>query len=356
MAMTEATAERQFPCPNCGSDLTWSPAEQALACTSCGTRLPHDPPQTTLSKFFDSVTGQGARVDPRPSERAAYRCTGCQAVSYFERGVTVSRCPFCGAAAIAPYDAFPDRFRPESIVPFLTSEAEARAAAQAWIRRIWFAPSKLARLLRTGGFRGAYFPFWSFDAHAVAHWDRAGGVRGIIEMDFDDVLVCADRSVDPALVARLEPFPGRIHRAYDPRYAAGWSVARAQRDYDEAADVAHARMQRDLLATAKPGQPAQERDSMQLRGVEYPRETCRQTLLPVWLFEYAYLSRRYRIAVNGATGKTVGDAPASIGKLALLAIAMLWLAVFVADAETAVRLPGILLDALRSWVPSPAGT
>jgi predicted RNA-binding Zn-ribbon protein involved in translation (DUF1610 family) len=347
MAMTEAAAGRH-PCPNCGGDLSWRPEQKALACPSCGMRLPAETTPITLSRAFDSA-GQGAHAAARPRDRAAYRCVGCHAVSYLERGVAAARCPFCGAAELVPYTTFADDFRPERIVPFLTSEHEARAAAAQWVARLWFAPSKLGRVARTGVVRGAYLPFWSFDAHAVAHWDRAGGVRGIVEMDFDDVRVCADRSIDPQVGARLEPFPGRTFRAYDPRYAAGWSIVVAQRDYDDAAQVAHRSMERELLDTAQAGQPARERDRMQIRSVEYPREACRQTLLPLWLFEYAYLSRRYRITVNGATGKVVGDTPASIGKLALLSLALLTAALFVAFPGVALRIPLALADALR-WL------
>jgi LSD1 subclass zinc finger protein len=353
--MTEAIEEWRFPCPNCGGDLTWSPTQKTLVCSSCGTTLPPAPTTTTHPKFLEQDSGQGSRSETRakPQDRAAFRCSSCRAVSYFDRGSAAARCPFCGAAALAPYDAFADFFRPESIMPFLTSETEARAAASQWIRRAWLAPSKLARLARTGAIKGAYLPFWTFDAHAIAHWDRAGGVRGIIETDFDDVLVCAERDMDARLLAELEPFPSKALCAYDPRYAAGWTVGRAQREQDEAMRISHGQMERELLGAARHSQPAKERDKMQLRGVEYTRETCRQTLLPVWTLDFAYLKRRYRIAVNGATGKAAGSAPTSIAKVAVLTIVALWICLSLADPDLALRMPVLIAKGIRWIVTRP---
>ena len=97
-------------------------------------------------------------------------------------------------------------------MPFLIAAQDARAAAARWIRSAWFAPSKLARLARSDAVKGVYLPFWTFDAHAVAHWDTPGGTRGIIEMDFDDLLVCGDRQADPQLMERLEPYPAKALR------------------------------------------------------------------------------------------------------------------------------------------------
>jgi predicted RNA-binding Zn-ribbon protein involved in translation (DUF1610 family) len=340
-AMTEAIEELRFPCPNCGCELTWSPVQKTFVCTSCGTTLPPTATTITHSKSLERSSGPGSQGEMRAKaqDRAAFRCDACHAVSYFERGSAVARCPYCGAAALAPYDAFVDFFRPERIVPFLTSEAQARAAAAQWIRRAWLPPSGLARLARTGAIKGAYLPFWTFDAHAIAHWDRAGGVRGIIEMDVDDVLVCAHRGVDPQLGAQLAPFPAKAFRAYDPRYAAGWTVSPAQREQDDAMRISHGQIERELLAAARHSQPAKERDKMQLRGVEYTRETCRQTLLPVWTLDYTYFRRSYRIAVNGATGKPTGSVPTSVIKVALLTIIALWICVSLADPDLALRIP-----------------
>ena len=349
--MAEAISARRYPCPNCGGELRWDPAHQTLACAACGTLQPLDPPPVEQATFIEHDLADSLHrardAQPAPG-REAVKCASCQAVSYFDCATAADRCPFCGSAAIVPYDAFGDSFNPESVVPFLVAEADARTCALQWIRSAWLAPRKLAHLARTDFVKGTYLPYWTFDAHAVGHWEGPGN-RGIIEMDFDDLLVCADRAADAALLQQLEPWPAKALRPYDPRFVAGWTAVRYQLGLDDATTAAHARMDRELLAAAKRNQPAKQRDKMRLLGAEYAREKCKQTLLPVWLFDYTYLGRPYRIAINGASGNAAGKAPTSLIKVALLAAAALWVYLFFQDPGTALEIPVWIVKGLW-WV------
>src|SRR5438067_6278868 len=102
-----------------------------------------------------------------------------------------------GASSDISY-AEPARFAPDGVVPFLIAESDARERALRWIRRAWLAPSKIARLVRRDDVKRAYLPFWAFDARAIGYWNAAGVTRGIIEMDFCNVLVSAERRSDSA--------------------------------------------------------------------------------------------------------------------------------------------------------------
>jgi hypothetical protein len=43
-------------------------------------------------------------------------------------------------------------------------------------------------------------------------------------------------------------------------------------------------------------------------------------LLPIWVGNYHYRGRAFRVLVNGQTGKTAGDKPIDTVKVALLAL------------------------------------
>ncbi|MEP7274728.1 MAG: hypothetical protein ABI812_00140 [Betaproteobacteria bacterium] len=202
--------------------------------------------------------------------------------------------------------------------PSAFGEAEARAFALAWIRRQWLASPALSRHARSGPIESLSLPFWLIDAYAVAHWEGPA-LRGIIEMDFGALAVCAEPSVDSVLMETLEPWPLaplRPHDAHpcaaatpatDPQAAATGSAPTLY-SLDDARARARRRMERDLIATARRGQPAAVRERMRLLGVEYPREACDRAQLPLWQFDDLRFGRRWRIAVNGTTGKAAGRA------------------------------------------------
>ena len=194
--------------------------------------------------------------------------------------------------------------------PFAFGEAEARAAALAWVHRRWLASPALSRCAREGPIESVWVPFWLIDAHAVAHWEGPG-LRGIIEMDFGGLSICAEALADAALMEALEPWPARAFRPHNAQDLADRTVVRATLSRDDAIALAGKRMERELLAAARRGQAAATRERMRLLGVEYPREACEPVLLPLWRFEGHRFGRRWRIAINGSTGKAAGHAAAA---------------------------------------------
>jgi len=242
-----------------------------------------------------------------------------------------------------------DTFRPDGIIPFAIDEPAARERAIRWIRRSWLPPSKLGHVSRSDAVNGFYLPFWVFDAHAIGYWSGGSVMRGIIEMDFGNLLVCADRGTDSNGMQALEPPLSKAVRAYDPRLVAGRPISNAQRGQDEATLLAHTRMERELAATTRRSRPPKERDKVLLSRVEYARENCKRLLLPIWLIDYRYLGRRYRITVDGSSGNVTGEVPTSVAKVALVTIAALWVILFLGDAETAMSIPVRMAEGVR-WL------
>jgi hypothetical protein len=230
-------------------------------------------------------------------------------------------------AGIAPPSALPPQ-SPQLIAPFVLAEADARAGALMWLAARWLAPWTFARQARRNPLAASFVPCWIFATHAVAHWEGPG-LRGIIEMDFVDLAISADPAAD-ALPDSLAPWPSQALRPLDPQYAGDRPQGRATRDVGDAATLAHQRMERDLIATARRSQPAKQRDKLRLLGVEYPRETPVLALVPVWSVDCVYLGRTHRIAVNGATGRVAGSVPASIEKIVVAVAALLALCIAVA--------------------------
>ena len=195
---------------------------------------------------------------------------------------------------------------------FAFGEAEARAAALAWIHGRWAASPTLSRHAREGPIAALWLPFWLIDAHGVAHWE-APALRGIVEMDFGTLPVCAEAYADPLLMEALEPWPTSAVRVLDPRDAEGRAVAPAALSRDNAMAAARRRMERELTATARRNQTKATRERMRILGVEYPRETCECVLLPIWRFDDVRLGRRWRVVVNGVTGRTAGRPAGAAG-------------------------------------------
>ena len=278
----------KFACPACGGEAVWNPAKQKLVCPFCGTESPAK---------LDAVTGgivehdlvaalRGIGDDARgwQAEKRQVKCQSCNAISVFDPARQAQNCEFCGSAQLVPYEEAKPAFRPESVLPFVVSEPQARDRIRQWYGKLWLAPNALKRRALTDTVKGIYLPYWTFDAQADAQWTADAGyyyyttetyiengqtrtrqvrnvrwepAAGRLAHFFDDDLVCASVGVHPNLLRGVEPFPTGTLKPYDAGYVAGWVVERYQIDLVGAAQRAREAMdaegQRSCARSRFPG-------------------------------------------------------------------------------------------------------
>jgi len=343
----EATARSKYHCPACGAEAHWNPAKQALICPYCGVESPaelqvrgdetviveHDLAEA-LRAIPDAARGWDAR-------KTSVKCQSCHAVSVFDPDKVGKRCEFCGSAALVPYEALEDPFRPESLLPLKVSEAQARDLIRGWYKRQWFAPNNLDAKAVTDTVHAVYLPYWTFDAQAFARWQaesgqyywvREGGKRrrkvrwtpvsGELSHAFDDELVCASTGVQAGMLRAVEPFPSDALVPYDPGYLAGWTVERYQIDLVAAAQRSREQMNEKLRRLCAAQIPGDTHRRLQVEA-QFSRQTFKHLLAPVWLLTYVYRNTPYQVVVNGVTGTMAGSRPWSWIKIALLAAVVL---------------------------------
>ena len=178
----ETTAIGKHPCPECGGNLEWNAAKQALACPYCGTIATWQPAEAASGdgRPVDEQDLDAALRDPAnqrgwSEERREVQCQSCRAISVFVDGRVAQRCDFCGSPAIVAHESLGDAITPQSLLPFKLSEGQVRDRIRAWYGERWFAPNRLKTAALTDTLKGVYLPYWTFDAHASAHWQAEAG-------------------------------------------------------------------------------------------------------------------------------------------------------------------------------------
>jgi predicted RNA-binding Zn-ribbon protein involved in translation (DUF1610 family) len=347
-AATAALAK--FACPSCGGEAVWDPARQKLVCPFCGTQSPAKIDASGAIEEHDLVAALRALPDDARGWNAdvrQVRCQSCNAVSVMDPARQAQNCPFCGSAQLVPYTETKPAFRPESVLPLRISEDAAREGIRRWYGRLWLAPSALKRRALTDAVKGAYLPYWTFDAHVDARWTAEAGyyyyttetyvengqtrtrqvqhvrwepAAGRLTHFFDDDLVCASVGVRGDLVRGIEPFPTQDLKPYDSAYVAGWVVERYQIDLVGAAQRARADMEAKLTMLCGQQVPGDTYRNLQVQA-DWSGQTFKHILAPVWLLTYHYGTRGFQCVMNGVTGAIRGEYPKSPWKIALLVVA-----------------------------------
>jgi DNA-directed RNA polymerase subunit RPC12/RpoP len=351
-------AGRKFPCRQCGAKLDFDPEARGLKCPYCGyTEViaeaddderakiqEHD-----LDEFLDgnedkaraAVTGHSSQVT----------CTGCGAVVLLADRVATEKCPYCGTHLENKPETVENLIAPESLLRFRVPEREAHAAFDKWVTGLWFAPTELKQLANLGQFGSVYVPFWTYDAMTYTkytgqrgddYWDteyytdaqgkqqsrqvrrtRWCPVSGEVRHFFDDVLIRASRTLPDHLILKLPPWHLPHLEPFQDEFLAGHVAERYSVSLKEGFREARGVME-DTITGLICRDIGGDHQRIDWRRTQYMGVTFKHTLLPVWVANYRYREKLFRVLINGETGRVAGDRPWSWWKITRLVLLIIF--------------------------------
>ena len=341
-----------YQCPSCTGPLHFAGASGKLECEYCGAAYD----VAEIEARYADKERKAAAAQQAAEERAAagetdwdlsglssdwgadadgmraYSCPSCGAELICEAATAATSCPYCGNPTVVP-GQFAGALRPDYVIPFKLSREQAVAALKQHYKGKPFLPKSFTSGNHIEEIRGIYVPFWLFDGEAegsaryeatrshtirtgseeitrTEHFDvfRAGSVA------FEKVPVDASSkmpddhmdSIEPYDYGELKPFS----TAYLPGFLADKYDVTAEESSQRADERCKSTLEQALRATVSGYEtctPIDEQVSLRRGAVHY-------ALLPVWLLNTKWQGKDFLFAMNGQTGKLVGDLPMSWGK------------------------------------------
>lgn len=331
----------EYRCPACGASLQFDSGSQQVVCPYCDSSFS---PQDLID--YDSFLEQDAKNDTsdawsKDAERwekdeatglNVYVCAACGGEVLGDDTLASARCPFCDNTVIMKRQ-FTGEWKPDLVIPFKVD----KKAAQDAFRKHLHGKKMLPKAFRTESsieeIKGIYVPFWLFSSDVSASmrykgttsraWTDGGydyvetsnyALLRAADAHFSRIPVDGSEKMDDALMDSLEPFDYSQAVDFQTAYLSGFFSDR----YDVNADISVARAQtrfnqtmNNLMSTTTGGfnSVALETSSMSERNNK--REYA---LLPVWLLHVKWNGKLYTFAMNGQTGKFVGNLPFDKGR------------------------------------------
>lgn len=350
-ATPSATAAHTFPCGQCGAQLTFSPGAQSLKCQYCG----HEQTiaQDSVKPIVEYDLTEGLeRLRRRPANELVrdgieVRCKGCGATAVVAD--QAKSCAFCDApVVVAPHGEQDEIVVPESLLPFGVEDRQVREMFRAWVKSLWFKPGDLTKRAQAQRVDGVYLPYWTYDSETTTHYTGMRGdhyyvtetytdgegktqtrtvqktrwspASGIVRVEFDDLLICASRSLPRELVRKLEPWDLEALAPYDPAYLSGFVAERYGVELDEGFKLAEERMEPQIRSAIcrDIGGDVQLVHGM---SIQHDQTRFKHLLLPLWISSFRYADRVYRFICNARTGEIAGERPWSWPKIAAAVLA-----------------------------------
>ncbi|MBQ6362267.1 MAG: hypothetical protein IJJ25_14115 [Lachnospiraceae bacterium] len=264
----------------------------------------------------------------------AYSCPSCGAELICDATTAATSCPYCNNPTIIP-GQFAGTLKPDYIIPFKYNKEQAIARLKEHYKGKWLLPGVFTSQNHIQEIRGIYVPFWLYDgvAEGTARFNAEKshvfrrGKEEVTETDHYDVVRSGSLSFEkvPADGARkmpddhmdsIEPYDYRelkpFSTAFLPGYLADKYDVSAKENIPRIEHRVKESLSNELMRTVK-GYNAVHPAGEQIRMVQ---GKVHYALFPVWMLNTRWNDQDFLFAMNGQTGKMVGDLPVSKGKLA----------------------------------------
>ena len=342
-------------CPGCGSPLPYDASIKKWKCEACGSvydaiqvmqmtqdsdkdidinkqKTQTQPSPPTADDYVPGqppiITNDGS-YEPQPN-LDLYRCKNCGAEMVADENTAATFCLYCGSTSILK-SRVEGEFRPSRVIPFAKTKDDAINAFKNLMHQENFVPNDFTRESNIEKITGVYIPFWLYSGSAQGHirgtlhnvtsW-KSGNYR-YTKTDIYDVERAGDvaftgipadgsKKFDDDTMDSIEPFDLKglvpFNYAYLSNFLAEKYDVTAEEDRERAAGRMRNTISSHLHASVNGALIGEQQNIKEhISAVEY-------VMLPVYMLNTFWKGKPYIFAMNGQTGKLVGDVPIDKGK------------------------------------------
>ncbi len=326
---------QEYKCPCCGGAIAFDSTIQKMKCPYCDTEF-----EMETLKSYDSELKNEPEEDMRWENAAgaewqeseteglrSYVCKSCGGEIVGDENTAATSCPFCGNPVVM-MGQFSGALKPDYVIPFKLDKKAAKAALNKHYGGKKLLPKVFQDQNHIDEVKGVYVPFWIFDADADASIRyKATRVRAWSDSEynytetsyfavtrggsigFEHVPVDGSTKMPDDLMESLEPFDFSEAVDFQTAYLAGYLADKYDVDAEQSIGRANDRIKQstaDAFSATVQGYTAVTPEATSIR---LQNGQSKYALYPVWLLNTTWKGKKYTFAMNGQTGKLVGDLP-----------------------------------------------
>lgn len=326
-------------CPGCGAPIKFDPKIGKWKCEYCGSEFALEDMQNHNNASSEDVD-RTSDVDEESIEYISYKCENCGAEIIADKETSATFCVYCGNTAILK-SKLSGKFAPDTLIPFKTTKEQAIENFKGLKKGRVFIPKDFLNPKNVEKIKGVYIPFWLYDitisgsvnfmGDKITTW-RSGDTTYTKtdkykfyrtgSMNFERVPVDGSTRFNNDIMSSIEPFDYSGLVKYNHAYLSGFYAEKYDVESDVAFEDAGKRTLNSgqtIFLNSAPGYTSKIPFENKLTS----QQTSKQyALLPVWMVNVKYKDKTYIFAMNGQTGKFIGDIPLDKGKVVLWSIGL----------------------------------
>lgn len=328
----------EYKCPNCGGAMEFDSSSQKMKCMFCDSLFTID----EVKAFYKNENKSVEENNETPQEDIyvgkqwakdetenmnIYSCQSCGGEIIGDKNSGSIFCPYCGSNVVVKKQ-FEGALRPEYVIPFKLDKEMAKDQYKKHLegKRLMVKQFKSENYIDE--IKGVYVPFWLFSSRVDAAFNyNATRVRTWSDskyhytetkfyditragtLDFALLPVDGSEKMPDDIMESIEPFDFSEAVDFETAYLAGYFADKYDVTAQQAvrrSDMRSRKTTEDVFRSTISGyNTVIQKDSK----VGIKNETAKYVLYPVWLLSSTYNNEKYMFAMNGQTGKFVGNLP-----------------------------------------------
>ena len=269
------------------------------------------------------------------ADMKAYCCPSCGAELLCDATTAATSCPYCGNPSVLP-GQFAGILKPDFVLPFKLSKEDAIKALKKHYLKKPLLPSTFSKANHLEEIKGVYVPFWMYDGEAsgsaqfhatqvhtytsgdyeiteTRHYDvqRAGSIA------FEKIPVDASSKMPDDYMDSIEPYDYTELKPFSTAYLPGFLADKYDVSVQDCAERADSRCETSAVELMEQDARGDYTScTVESQNVTLHRGKVHYALMPVWLLSTKWNGKSFLFAMNGQTGKLIGDLPVDKGRVA----------------------------------------
>ncbi|MGN0452323.1 MAG: hypothetical protein ACI4GZ_00810 [Ruminococcus sp.] len=332
---------QEYKCPCCGGAIEFNTSAQKMKCPYCDTEfemealLEYDKDLNSEAEASDNLdwkTEAGQEWTESETEGLrVYVCKSCGGEIVGDETLAATLCPYCNNPVVM-MGQFKGDLKPDYVIPFKFDKKAAKEGLKSHIKGKVLLPKIFKDENHIDEIKGIYVPFWLFEADADASirykatrvhaWSDSNynytqtkyySVRRAGSVGFERIPVDGSSKMPDDLMESIEPFDFSEAVDFQTAYLAGYLADKYDVTAEQSVNRANERVRKsteDAFASTVDGYTTVVAENT---NISLKNGSAKYALYPVWILNTTYKGEKYTFAMNGQTGKFVGNLPMDKG-------------------------------------------
>ena len=335
----------EYKCPACGAPMEFDSQTQKMKCPFCDTTMSIEDYNTQVKKEtgeteaaveekieMESTDGFEYWSASETAGMKVYSCQSCGGEIVADETIGATTCPYCGNNVVMK-GQFAGDLKPNFVIPFKKDKKQAKEAYYKHLEGRFFLPRIFKDANHIDEIKGVYVPFWLYDASATGDVTYAAtrvhtsktetatsetthttteyfqlNRSGVVT--FEKVPADGSTKMDDDLMDSVEPFDFKELVPFSPAYLAGYLAERYDLTAEETLKRAKDRIMHSTDAKfSETTNGGYSTVNLTSKNINIRNTKTYYCLLPVWILNTTWEGKQFIFAMNGQTGKIVGDLP-----------------------------------------------